>query len=72
MLGHQKDMQESLISGEMRLYNSMVLKCFKECVNNFENELVRPEEYSCGENCSKRFLVSLDKVSTSFNKIINS
>jgi len=72
MFSQQKDAQESLIKSEMKLYNSMVLKCFKECVNNFEADQIKPEESSCGENCSKRFLVSLDSVSNSFNKLINS
>ncbi|KAG5042736.1 hypothetical protein JHK87_006651 [Glycine soja] len=44
------------IRDSLRMYNSLVEKCFKECVNTFYRKSMTKQEETCVLRCAQKYL----------------
>eukprot|EP00877_Chromochloris_zofingiensis_P005016 jgi/Chrzof1/14515/Cz09g05200.t1 len=52
-LGQLEHMQ---VRDSLRLYNSLVERCFKDCVDNFRSKNLEKDEEKCVSRCCEKFL----------------
>eukprot|EP00735_Rhodelphis_limneticus_P010884 TRINITY_DN3808_c0_g1::TRINITY_DN3808_c0_g1_i1::g.21439::m.21439 TRINITY_DN3808_c0_g1::TRINITY_DN3808_c0_g1_i1::g.21439 ORF type:complete len:101 (+),score=14.83,sp/Q9XGX7/TIM9_ORYSJ/50.00/7e-21,zf-Tim10_DDP/PF02953.10/4.7e-18,PTA_PTB/PF01515.14/0.038 TRINITY_DN3808_c0_g1_i1:42-305(+) len=51
-----KMMEDMQVADMMRLYNDLVARCFRPCVENFRSSHLDSEEEACLEKCAQKFL----------------
>lgn len=53
----------------MRLYSSLVERCFASCVNDFTSQQLTSKEESCTLKCSEKFLKHSERVGQRFQEL---
>lgn len=48
--------------GSLRLYNSLVERCFRDCVDNFRRKTLDKTEETCVKRCGEKFLKHTTRV----------
>ncbi|MED6181580.1 protein transporter tim9 [Stylosanthes scabra] len=49
-------MEQVQIRDSLRMYNSLVEKCFTDCVDTFKHKSLQKQEESCVKRCAEKFL----------------
>ncbi|CAK6983584.1 mitochondrial import inner membrane translocase subunit Tim9 [Scomber scombrus] len=49
-------------------YNKVTENCFMDCVKDFTNREVKPEESSCSESCLQKYLKMTQRISMRFQE----
>ncbi|KAF5099210.1 hypothetical protein DV451_003080 [Geotrichum candidum] len=52
----------------MRLYSSLVEKCFSDCVNDFTSNTLTTREDTCVMRCAEKFLKHSERVGQRFQE----
>ena len=52
----------------MRLYSSLVQRCFADCVNDFTSKTLTSKEETCLVRCSEKFLKHSERVGQRFQE----
>ncbi|KAF5098337.1 hypothetical protein D0Z03_001232 [Geotrichum reessii] len=52
----------------MRLYSSLVEKCFSDCVNDFTSNTLTSREDTCVMRCAEKFLKHSERVGQRFQE----
>ncbi|VVT56081.1 uncharacterized protein SAPINGB_P004792 [Magnusiomyces paraingens] len=52
----------------MRLYSSLVQRCFSDCVNDFTSNTLSFKEETCINRCSEKFLKHSERVGQRFQE----
>ncbi|ODQ63819.1 mitochondrial import inner membrane translocase subunit TIM9 [Nadsonia fulvescens var. elongata DSM 6958] len=52
----------------MRLYSSLVQRCFSDCVNDFTSDTLTNKEEGCLQKCSEKFLKHSERVGQRFQE----
>ena len=52
----------------MRLYSSLVDRCFSDCINDFTSKTMSTKEESCIDKCTKKFLNHSERVGRRFGE----
>lgn len=53
----------------LRLYSSLVERCFADCVNDFTSQSLTSKEQTCVLNCSEKFLKHSERVGQRFQEM---
>lgn len=53
----------------MRLYSSLVERCFSDCVNDFTSQNLNSKEEACVLKCSEKFLKHSERVGQKFQEM---
>ncbi|GMM49978.1 protein transporter [Starmerella bacillaris] len=53
----------------MRLYSSLVERCFSDCVNDFTSERMTSKETDCVSKCSEKFLKHSERIGQRFQEM---
>lgn len=62
------EMVESMQTRDsLRMYNSLVERCFRECVENFRRKTLDANEEKCVSKCTEKFLKHSARVSMRFS-----
>lgn len=64
----QKIVEQKQMADFMRLYTSLVDRCFNDCVNDFTSENLTDRENSCLTKCAEKFLKHSERVGTRFQE----
>lgn len=64
----QKIVEQKQMADFMRLYTSLVDRCFNDCVNDFTSENLTDREGSCLTKCAEKFLKHSERVGTRFQE----
>ncbi|KAI4356475.1 hypothetical protein L6164_000497 [Bauhinia variegata] len=57
------------IRDSLRMYNSLVEKCFTECVDTFHRKVLTKREDTCVRRCAEKFLRFSMSVGTRFAEL---
>ncbi|KAJ7548549.1 hypothetical protein O6H91_07G016800 [Diphasiastrum complanatum] len=57
------------VRDSLRMYNSLVEKCFTHCVENFRRKTLDKQEESCVQRCAEKFLKHSMRVSMRFAEL---
>ncbi|KAL1323829.1 hypothetical protein HN51_034063 [Arachis hypogaea] len=49
-------MEQVQIRDSLRMYNSLVEKCFTDCVDTFKHKSLQKQEETCVKRCAEKFL----------------
>ncbi|PRT55875.1 Mitochondrial import inner membrane translocase subunit TIM9 [Wickerhamiella sorbophila] len=52
----------------MRLYSSLVERCFADCVNDFTSQQISAKEEACVNKCAEKFLKHSERVGQRFQE----
>lgn len=64
------EMVESMQTRDsLRMYNSLVERCFRECVENFRRKTLDANEEKCVSKCTEKFLKHSARVSMRFSEL---
>ncbi|KIM28853.1 hypothetical protein M408DRAFT_329286 [Serendipita vermifera MAFF 305830] len=50
----------------MRMYSSLVDRCFNSCINDFTSKAIGSKESTCLTNCADKFIKHSERVGTRF------
>lgn len=64
----QKIVEQKQMADFMRLYTSLVDRCFNDCVQDFTSESLTSRESTCLTKCSEKFLKHSERVGTRFQE----
>lgn len=64
----QKIVEQKQMADFMRLYTSLVDRCFNDCVQDFTSETLTAREGNCLTKCSEKFLKHSERVGTRFQE----
>ncbi|AOW04974.1 mitochondrial import inner membrane translocase subunit TIM9 [Yarrowia lipolytica] len=64
----QQLVEQKQMKDFMRLYSSLVQRCFTDCVNDFTSKALSSREESCLEKCSEKFLKHSERVGQRFQE----
>ena len=51
-----------ILSCSLRMYNSLVERCFKDCVEGFRRKTLDKSEEGCVKHCAEKFLKHTTRV----------
>ncbi|XP_054792256.1 mitochondrial import inner membrane translocase subunit Tim9-like [Prosopis cineraria] len=57
------------IRDSLRMYNSLVERCFNDCVDNFKHKSLHKQEESCVRRCAEKFLKHSMRVGMRFAEL---
>lgn len=64
----QKIVEQKQMKDFMRLYSSLVEKCFTDCVEDFTSAKLNNRELTCISKCSEKFLKHSERVGQRFQE----
>lgn len=64
----QKVVEQKQMKDFMRLYSSLVERCFTDCVNDFTSAKLTSREQTCILRCSEKFLKHSERVGQRFQE----
>ncbi|KAG5356826.1 Mitochondrial import inner membrane translocase subunit TIM9 [Yarrowia sp. C11] len=64
----QQLVEQKQMKDFMRLYSSLVQRCFTDCVNDFTSKALSSREEACLEKCSEKFLKHSERVGQRFQE----
>jgi len=70
----QSLLEEKQVKDFMRLYTSLVDRCFNDCIKDFTSSKISEKEDSCLAKCADKFLKHSEKVGIKFqeqNNLLN-
>ncbi|GLT67055.1 hypothetical protein SLA2020_393890 [Shorea laevis] len=53
----------------LRMYNSLVERCFNDCVDNFTRKTLQKQEETCVQRCAEKFLKHSIRVGMRFAEL---
>lgn len=53
----------------MRLYSSLVERCFADCVNDFTSQTLSSKEQTCVGRCAEKFMKHSERVGQRFQEL---
>ncbi|KAF2290049.1 hypothetical protein P3X46_028885 [Hevea brasiliensis] len=59
------------VRDSMRMYNSVVERCFNDCVDNFTRKSLQKQEETCVMRCAEKFLKHSMRVGLRFAELNN-
>ncbi|EEF29529.1 mitochondrial import inner membrane translocase subunit Tim9 [Ricinus communis] len=59
------------VRDSMRMYNSVVERCFIDCVDNFTRKSLQKQEETCVTRCAEKFLKHSMRVGMRFAELNN-
>ncbi|KAG2670171.1 mitochondrial import inner membrane translocase subunit Tim9 [Juglans microcarpa x Juglans regia] len=57
------------IRDSLRMYNSLVERCFNDCVDNFKHKSLQKQEETCVQRCAEKFLKHSMRVGMRFAEL---
>ncbi|GMN24197.1 hypothetical protein TIFTF001_000473 [Ficus carica] len=57
------------IRDSLRMYNSLVERCFNDCVDTFKHKSLQKQEESCVRRCAEKFLKHSMRVGMRFAEL---
>eukprot|EP00884_Botryococcus_braunii_P022590 jgi/Botrbrau1/9014/Bobra.0148s0116.1 len=60
---------EMQIRDSLRMYNTLVERCFRDCVDSFRRKDLEAAEEKCVENCCEKFIKSSARVGLRFSEL---
>ncbi|XP_010266687.1 PREDICTED: mitochondrial import inner membrane translocase subunit Tim9 isoform X1 [Nelumbo nucifera] len=60
---------QSTVSSSLRMYNSLVERCFTDCVENFRRKSLDKQEETCVRRCAEKFLKHSMRVGMRFAEL---
>lgn len=63
-----KIVEDKQMNDFMRLYTSLVDRCFNDCVNNFTSDTLTSQEEGCLNKCAAKFLKHSERVGQRFQE----
>ncbi|VEU21533.1 DEKNAAC102628 [Brettanomyces naardenensis] len=63
-----KIVEDKQLNDFMRLYTSLVDRCFNDCVNNFTSDKLTDREETCLNKCAEKFLKHSERVGQRFQE----
>ncbi|XP_004505864.1 mitochondrial import inner membrane translocase subunit Tim9 [Cicer arietinum] len=57
------------IRDSLRMYNSLVEKCFNDCVDTFKHKSLQKQEETCVRRCAEKFLKHSMRVGMRFAEL---
>ncbi|KAF7823631.1 mitochondrial import inner membrane translocase subunit Tim9 [Senna tora] len=57
------------IRDSLRMYNSLVERCFNDCVDTFKHKSLQNQEESCVRRCAEKFMKHSMRVSMRFAEL---
>ncbi|QPG73476.1 protein transporter tim9 [Brettanomyces nanus] len=63
-----KIVEEKQMNDFMRLYTSLVDRCFNDCVTNFTSDKLTDREDTCLNKCAEKFLKHSERVGQRFQE----
>ncbi|OBA14434.1 mitochondrial import inner membrane translocase subunit Tim9 [Ogataea polymorpha] len=64
----QKIVEQKQMNDFMRLYTSLVDRCFNDCVNDFTSNKLSSREETCLNKCAEKFLKHSERVGLRFQE----
>ena len=64
-----KAIDQMQVRDSLRMYNSLVEKCFKECVQGFRSKDLDTTEERCVQNCCNKFMKGSARVGQRFGEL---
>ncbi|BAT90722.1 mitochondrial import inner membrane translocase subunit Tim9 [Vigna umbellata] len=62
-------MEQLQIRDSLRMYNSLVERCFTDCVDTFKHKSLQKQEESCVRRCAEKFLKHSMRVGMRFAEL---
>ncbi|KAJ3356937.1 protein transporter tim9 [Allomyces javanicus] len=59
-------LEEGQARSSIRMYNTVVERCFTDCITTFHSSALSPTETACVKQCVNAFLKHSDRVSQKF------
>ncbi|KAK4780206.1 hypothetical protein SAY87_016312 [Trapa incisa] len=57
------------IRDSLRMYNSLVERCFNDCVDSFKHKKLQKQEETCVQRCAEKFLKHSMRVGMRFAEL---
>ncbi|OWM68805.1 mitochondrial import inner membrane translocase subunit Tim9 [Punica granatum] len=57
------------IRDSLRMYNSLVERCFSDCVDSFKHKKLQKQEETCVQRCAEKFLKHSMRVGMRFAEL---
>ncbi|KAK7341689.1 hypothetical protein VNO80_24626 [Phaseolus coccineus] len=62
-------MEQLQIRDSLRMYNSLVERCFTDCVDTFKHKSLQKQEETCVRRCAEKFLKHSMRVGMRFAEL---
>ncbi|PKI40817.1 mitochondrial import inner membrane translocase subunit Tim9-like [Punica granatum] len=62
-------MDQLQIRDSLRMYNSLVERCFNDCVDSFKHKKLQKQEETCVQRCAEKFLKHSMRVGMRFAEL---
>ncbi|KNE70816.1 hypothetical protein AMAG_14931 [Allomyces macrogynus ATCC 38327] len=64
----QMVVEQNQIKESMRIYNTIVDRCFTDCIKDMTSSALSPKENTCVKNCVNKFLKHSERVGQRFTE----
>ncbi|KAF9599300.1 hypothetical protein IFM89_036598 [Coptis chinensis] len=61
--------EQQQVRDSLRMYNSVVERCFTDCVESFRRKSLDKQEESCVTRCTQKFLAHTQRVNMRFAEL---
>lgn len=61
--------EQMQVRDSLRMYNSLVEKCFKDCVDSFRRKDLESSEEKCVQRCCEKFMKHSSRVGVRFAEL---
>eukprot|EP01023_Acetabularia_acetabulum_P013874 TRINITY_DN1675_c1_g1_i13.p2 TRINITY_DN1675_c1_g1~~TRINITY_DN1675_c1_g1_i13.p2 ORF type:complete len:109 (+),score=18.04 TRINITY_DN1675_c1_g1_i13:66-392(+) len=64
-----KSIEQMQLRDSLRMYNSVVERCFKDCVSQFRGTSLDSTEDTCVRSCANKFTKASSRIGTKFQEL---